>query len=189
GINQVIEKRSIEFTGQVMTVCGSLSSVTQNQVKFAVEQPGIKAMELDTMQVFSENWNAYCQGFTKACLDGLKEGNDIVLYVPSNDQIRAQVKQVGKDLNLTDNQIGEWISGAIGKIVAEITEVNKQLTGLVLIGEDTAKDTSSQKGGRGFSLMKQLEEGITLGTLIGSDREFNIVTKEGSFGKVYTIYE
>src|SRR5690625_2529074 len=188
GINQVIEKRPIEFTGQVMTICGSLSSVTQNQVKFAVEQPGIKAMELDTMQIFSEHWNAYCQGFIKVCLNGLREGNDIVLYVPSNDQIRAQVKQVGKELHLTDNQIGEWISGAIGKIVAEITEVNKQLSGLVLIGGDTAKDTSSQLGGIGFSLMKQLEEGIPLGTLIGSDREFNIVTKAGSFGKENSIY-
>src|SRR5699024_3752579 len=124
----------------------------------------------------------------KVCLNGLREGNDIVLYVPSNDQIRAQVKQVGKELHLTDNQIGEWISGAIGKIVAEITEVNKQLSGLVLIGGDTAKDTSSQLGGIGFSLMKQLEEGIPLGTLIGSDREFNIVTKAGSFGKENSIY-
>src|SRR5699024_12557165 len=93
--NQVIEKRRIEFSGQVMTICGSLSSVTQNQVKFAVEQPGIKAMELDTMQIFSEHWNAYCKGFIKVCLNGLREGNDIVIYVLSSDQIRSQVTQFG----------------------------------------------------------------------------------------------
>jgi len=188
GISQIIGNRPIEFTGQVMTVCGSLSGVTQNQVKFAIEQPGVKAMVLDTMRIFSKNWNAYCREFIKECLNGLKENNDIVLYVPSNDQIRVQVKQVGKKLNLTDNEIGEWISGAIGKIVAEITEVNKQLTGLVLIGGDTAKDTSSHLGGIGFSLIKQVEDGIPLGTLIGSDREFNIVTKAGSFGKENSVY-
>jgi uncharacterized protein YgbK (DUF1537 family) len=187
-INQIIEKRISSYISQVMTVCGSLSSVTQKQVKFAIEQPGVKAMELDTTQIFSNHWGAHCQAFIKECLIGLDEGNDIVLYVPSNDQIRDQVKQIGQALGLTDNQIGERISGAIGKIVASITEINKFLTGLVLIGGDTAKDTSSQLGGVGISLIKQVEAGIPLGTLIGTDREFTIVTKAGSFGKENSIY-
>ena len=188
GISQTIDQRPISFTNQVITVCGSLSSVTQNQVQFAIEQTGVKAMELDTMLIFSNNWEAHCQAFTKECLNGLNEGNDIVLYVPSNDQIRAQVKQIGKELSLTDNQIGERISGGIGEIVASIAEINKHLTGLVLTGGDTAKDTSSHLGGIGFSLIKQVEDGIPLGTLIGSDREFTIVTKAGSFGKENSIY-
>src|SRR5699024_5679286 len=96
GISQIIDNRITECTGQVMTVCGSLSSVTRNQMKFAAEQQGVKAVELDTMQIFSENWKDCRQVFIKECLRGLNEGDDIILYVPSNDQIRAQVKRVGR---------------------------------------------------------------------------------------------
>ncbi|MBP1948297.1 four-carbon acid sugar kinase family protein [Virgibacillus litoralis] len=188
GISEKTDKRSFAKSSRVMTVCGSLSQVTQNQVRYAVDQPGVTAIELDPVQIFGDDWEKLRQNTIKDLLVGLEIGNDIVLYVPSNQEVRDQVMETGKKLNLTGYQIGERISGAIGGIVAAITEKNKDLTGLVLTGGDTAKDTSRHLGGIGFRLIKQVEAGIPLGTLIGTDLEYTIVTKAGAFGKEASIY-
>lgn len=187
-ISQKVDKRCFHHSTQVMTVCGSLSQVTQNQVEYVVEQPEVTVVELNTLQIFADDWGTLRQDFIEEALDGLEKGNDIILYVPSNQEIREQVKQVGTELNLTGNQIGERISGAIGEIVAKVTDSNKDLAGLVLTGGDTAKDISRHLGGIGFRLIKQVEAGIPLGTLIGTDREYTVVTKAGAFGKRDSIY-
>ncbi|SDQ17948.1 four-carbon acid sugar kinase family protein [Virgibacillus salinus] len=188
GISEKTDKRSFAKSNRVMTVCGSLSQVTQNQVRYAVDQAGVTAVELDPVQIFGNDWEKLRQNTIKDLLKGLAIGNDIVLYVPSNQKVRDQVMETGKKLNLTGYQIGERISGAIGEIVAAITEKNKDLTGLVLTGGDTAKDTSRHLGGIGFRLIKQVEAGIPLGTLIGTDLEYTVVTKAGAFGKEASIY-
>lgn len=188
GISQKTDERSFSISKCTMTVCGSLSHVTQNQVKYVMRQPKVTAVELDTLQIFADDWKTRSQGYIRDILEGLEKGNDIVLYVPSNQEVRENAKQAGGKLNLTGNQIGERISGAIGEIVATVVETNKDLAGLVLTGGDTAKDTSRHLGGIGFRLIKQVEAGIPLGTLIGADREYIVVTKAGAFGKEESIY-
>lgn len=188
GISKKTDKRSFTKSSRVMTVCGSLSQVTQSQVQYAMRQPNVTAVELDPLKIFGDDWETFRQRYTKKILEGLTKGNDIVLFVPSNQEVREYVKQAGSNLNLTGNQIGERISGAIGKMVAAVTEINKDLMGLVLTGGDTAKDTARQLGGIGFRLIKQIEAGIPLGTLIGADKEFTVVTKAGAFGKEDSIY-
>ncbi|MBM7570144.1 four-carbon acid sugar kinase family protein [Aquibacillus albus] len=188
GMEQKIEERSYTNSAKVMTVCGSLSQVTQSQVKFAAEQQDVTAVQLDPTQMFTENWETIKAQSIEGCVDGLEAGNDIVIYVPSNDQVRKQVKQLGTDLRLSSYEIGERISRCIGEIVAGVTEKNDVVTGLVLTGGDTAKDTARQLGGIGFRLIKQIEAGIPLGTLIGTVKEFKVVTKAGAFGKQESIY-
>ncbi|GGJ99119.1 membrane protein [Lentibacillus kapialis] len=188
GISEKVDKRTFLKSNHVMAVCGSLSRVTQNQVRFAVKQSDITAVELNPMRIFSGDWEKHRQNNIVALLEGLENGNDLVLYVPSNKEVREQVTEVGESLNLTGYQIGERISGAIGEVVAAVAETNKDLTGLVLTGGDTAKDTSSHLGGIGFRLIKQVEAGIPLGTLIGTNLDYTIVTKAGAFGKEASIY-
>lgn len=183
------KKQTIAHASRVMTVCGSLSSITQNQVAFATEQLGVDGHQLDTLQIFSDDWETYCRSFIEACLYSLKEDNDVVLYVPSHDQIRIDVKQLGEKLQLSNNQISERISKAISRIVMAITEHDRRVTGLVLTGGDTAKTIAKQLGGIGFSLIKEFESGMPLGALLSSDKEFTIVTKAGSFGKENSIYQ
>lgn len=188
GIGQKKDERSFAKSKRVMTVCGSLSEVTQSQVRFAAKQPHVTAVKLDPLQIFENDWEKQKQNTIDDLLEGLENGKDIVLYVPSNQEVREQVMETGKNLNFTRYQIGERISGAIGAIVVAIAEANQNLTGLVLTGGDTAKDTSRQFGGVGFRLIRQVEAGIPLGTLIGTDLEYTVVTKAGAFGNEASIY-
>ncbi|MGN8646195.1 four-carbon acid sugar kinase family protein [Gracilibacillus sp. HCP3S3_G5_1] len=189
GIGQQVEARSHTISEHVMTVCGSLSQVTQRQVRFAAEQADVTAIELDPVQMFTDKWETLREGYITDCVKGIQSGNDIVVYVPSNDQVRDHVKQIGIEWNLSGYQIGEQISQAIGEIVVEVTAKSKHLSALVLTGGDTAKDVARQLGGIGFRLIKQLEAGIPLGTLLGTEKEFKVVTKAGAFGNQQSIYQ
>lgn len=173
----------------VMTVCGSLSQVTQEQVRFAAGKENITAVELDPVKFLSDEAEEYKTLTVQRCLDGFAEGNDAVLYVPSNTELREQVQRVGNDLNLTSYEIGAVISKAIGEIVKATAEGNPDLNGFVLTGGDTAKDTSFHLGGIGFELVEELETGIPMGRLIGTEREYMVVTKAGAFGREDSIYQ
>ncbi len=188
GIAQEIKTPNFTNSKRVMTVCGSLSQMTQDQVKFASGQQGIRAVEIDTLEMFTEQWELLSKRYIAQCIAGLEEGKDIVLYVPSTVEIRNQVKKIGTKLNLSGYQIGERISQDIGLIVNEVAKINQEITGFVLTGGDTAKDVCRQLGGIGFRLIKQIEPGIPLGTLIGSCVEYKVITKAGAFGTQNSIY-
>lgn len=188
---ELTEKNNIRpfpRTKQTITVCGSLSGVTQKQVQFAIRQSGVIGFELDTLQILSRNWEEYKQAALSNCIKAIHAGRDIVLYLPSNEKIRTQVKKLGSEIGLSSNQIGERISDSIGEIVSFLVKYSDNLSGLVLTGGDTAKDTVKHIGGVGIRLVKQIETGIPLGTLIGPEKDFTIVTKAGAFGKENSIY-
>ena len=173
---------------RVMTVCGSLSQVTQGQVQYAANQLQIEAVEIDPTIFFSDEWNQARQTYIERCLEGLAIEKDVVLYVPSNEKARTEVKEIGAKLDLTKNGIGERISNGIGEIVEQVALRNRNLTGFVLTGGDTAKDTSRHLGGRGFQLIQEVETGIPLGTLIGPEKDYLVITKAGAFGTETSIH-
>lgn len=137
---------------------------------------------------FSDEWNQARQTYIERCLEGLAIEKDVVLYVPSNEKARTEVKEIGAKLDLTKNGIGERISNGIGEIVEQVALRNRNLTGFVLTGGDTAKDTSRHLGGLGFQLIQEVETGIPLGTLIGPEKDYLVITKAGAFGTETSIH-
>ncbi|MEW9677437.1 four-carbon acid sugar kinase family protein [Lentibacillus sp. L22] len=188
GIAQEKQTEHVDCAEYVMTVCGSLSSITQKQVAYAKAQSKVSGVEIDSIRIFSKDWNSISRQYVNSCLEALEHGNDIVLHVPSDERTRNEVQKKGKALGLTDNQIGEHVSKALAEIILQVTKENDQLTGFMLTGGDTAKDTTRHLGGIGFNLMKQIETGIPLGTLIGTSKTFTVVTKAGAFGGKDSIY-
>jgi len=187
GIMQNFNHHSFTPVRQLIAVSGSLSQITQQQVEYVKKRAAVTAIELNTLDFFTNDWEKSRQNYIDRSFDGLKQGNDLILYLPSNQMIRDKVKQMGIHLNLTSNQISERISHSIGEIVAKVMSLSDDLIGLVLIGGDTAKVTCHHLGGIGFRLIKQIENGVPLGTLIGTDKEITVVTKAGAFGNVKSI--
>lgn len=183
------DNEAFQHTEQVMTVCGSLSAITQKQVAFATSKADVHHVEVDTKQIFTDQWEIHSKKYTESCLSAFAEGNDVVLSVPSDEKVRQEVALAGQSLGLSNNEIGECVSRALGKMVAEICRQNERLSGLMLVGGDTAKDTIRCLGGVGFHLIKQVEAGIPLAKLIGTQKEFIVVTKAGAFGTEHSIYQ
>lgn len=189
GISAQKEENTLPDANLVLTVCGSLSEVTQHQVKYAIQQSHVVDVEVDTNRMFSEEWRIWKQEYINDCLQGLENDYDVVVYVPSTTEVRKTVMEKGRARGMTNNQIGELISYEIGDIVSEVTKASSKLKGLVLTGGDTAKDTSRKLGAVGFRLVKQIEPGIPLATLLGAEVEYKVVTKAGAFGKEDSIYK
>ncbi|MGP4076307.1 four-carbon acid sugar kinase family protein [Halobacillus sp. K22] len=175
--------------GAVMTVCGSLSQTTQEQVRYAAEQPGVKPIIIDTEKIFMEDWEREAEAYYQSIDVSFSENKDVVLYVPSTEEMREKVKQRAYELGLSPFEIGKRISEALGLLTKKVVANFSELNSLVLTGGDTAKDVAKSLGAKGFSLNYQLEAGIPVGHLIGSERSIQVVTKAGAFGTESSIYQ
>ncbi|PPA69366.1 four-carbon acid sugar kinase family protein [Jeotgalibacillus proteolyticus] len=182
------EVRHIQPADQVVTVCGSLSGVTQEQVRYAADQEDVVGVEINTLSIFSSEWRETRVLYIKQCEEAIKSKLHLAIFVPSNSDIRETVKKRGQELGLTSYEIGERISTALGEIVKELALRFPHLQSFVLTGGDTAKETAKLLGGNGIRLIKQIEAGIPAGELIGPDKAMTIVTKAGAFGDKQSIY-
>ncbi|MDG5472486.1 four-carbon acid sugar kinase family protein [Jeotgalibacillus sp. ET6] len=181
-------ERELTPADQVVAVCGSLSGVTQEQVRYAAEQEDVIGVEVNTLDIFSDQWDATRVLYMKQCEEIIKSKLHLALYVPSHTEIREKIKERGQQLGLSSYEIGETISTALGEIVRDLAARSPQLKSFVLTGGDTAKETAKLLGGSGIRLIKQIEAGIPAGELIGPKRTMTIVTKAGAFGDKQSIY-
>lgn len=173
---------------QVLTICGSLSKVTQKQIKYAIAREGIESIEIDTVKVFDENWDEYSRQVVKKSIDSLNDALDLVIYLPSNEKVRDEVIQKGAEKGLNENQISSIISEKVSSIAYQIVKESQNVNGLFLTGGDTAENFAVKLGGVGIQLIKQIETGIPLGTLIGPSNKYLVITKAGAFGHTESIY-
>src|SRR5699024_98015 len=188
GISNLDSQRRNIQANQVLTICGSLSGVTQKQIKYAIAQDNIESVEIDTVQIFDGNWSEYSKRIVEAGRRILSDYSDLVIYLPSNEDIRKEAKRKGVEQGFKENQISNIISEEVSSLAYQIIKENQGVNGLVLTGGDTAKDTAVKLGGIGIQLIKQIETGIPLGTLIGPSEEYFVVTKAGAFGRTGSIY-
>ncbi|GGC85165.1 membrane protein [Thalassobacillus devorans] len=178
----------IPVSPKVLAVCGSLSRTTQEQVNYALNQPGIASVKVDTERILTEAWEDEKKAMITACREAFAENQDVVLYLPSTPQIKEAVKRKAREQHLTAMEVAERISQALGDMTRELVEQVGDLRALVLTGGDTAKDVSKQLGAKGFRLTRQIEPGIPQGSLMGTDRLMEVVTKAGAFGSEKSIY-
>ncbi|MFD1064781.1 four-carbon acid sugar kinase family protein [Oceanobacillus locisalsi] len=183
------KKQPTYYSGSsaAMTVCGSLSEKTQAQIQYALQQKEIEGIELNPLQMFEGQWEMEKSDYIKTCIEIVNHQKDVVLYVPSNEDIRKKVKDLAKEKGFANNEIGEIISDKMAELVVDVKEQLPKLDRFVLTGGDTAKSITQSLGAIGMHLIKQLEPGIPLVSLIGKDNSL-VVTKAGAFGKEDSIY-
>src|SRR5699024_1011764 len=147
GISNLDSQRRNIQANQVLTICGSLSSVTQKQIKYAIAQDNIESVEIDTVQIFDGNWSEYSKRIVEAGRRILSDYSDLVIYLPSNEDIRKEAKRKGLEQGFKENQISNIISEEVSSLAYQIIKENQGVNGLVLTGGDTAKDTAVKLGG------------------------------------------
>ncbi|GGP10338.1 membrane protein [Oceanobacillus neutriphilus] len=187
GIEKKKQHISYKHSSVAMTVCGSLSEKTQAQIRYAIQQKNVAGIELNPLQMFQADWKTQKKEYKNTCIKMITQNKDVVLYVPSNENIRTQVKELGKKKGLSNNEIGETISDRIAELVVGVKNQLPNLNRFVLTGGDTAKSITKSLGAVGMHLIKQLEPGIPLVSLVGKDGSL-VVTKAGAFGKEDSIY-
>ncbi|MBM7554481.1 uncharacterized protein YgbK (DUF1537 family) [Thalassobacillus pellis] len=70
----------LPISAKILTVCGSLSPTTQDQVKYTLKQPGISSVKIETERILTETWEDEKKLIVTACVDAFEQHQDVVLY-------------------------------------------------------------------------------------------------------------
>ncbi|MBO1005079.1 four-carbon acid sugar kinase family protein [Pseudogracilibacillus auburnensis] len=165
-----IAKQSI---GKTLTISGSLSSVTRDQLNEAEHLPNTYTLKVDVRELLMQSID---MEFILSELRGHSEVDHFLIYIDSSSRNHAG------ESSLPSWQISKKIVQGLGEIALAICEEFVSVNGLVLTGGDTAKAVCSELGVREMELITEVAPGLPFGRLIGYKREVWAVTKAGGFG-------
>lgn len=177
--------QEVQSVERVLVVSASMSQVTHKQIAQLLAQDDVQSVELDPVSVFAaeDGWQQEKRQLVDQLVQIYKRGNKAVLYVVSNPENRLSMQHVGDRLNLHCAEVSKRISQALGEVASEIVANPPFVTGLVLTGEDTAKDVCREIGATSLQFVHEIEPGIQLGKLEVKDRELLAIIKEGAAGR------
>ncbi|UCD72616.1 MAG: four-carbon acid sugar kinase family protein [Candidatus Bathyarchaeota archaeon] len=186
GFAEELAKRTgIETEMPTLTVAGSLSQVTADQVETLRSQLKTRIIELDIIRSLKagENLEQEIDEIIDNATEILSEGYDLVIR-PQDPKTVRRVLQGGT------SSLGEDIASSaskiillLGRITNEILE-RSEVSGLVLTGGDTARGVCRVINAEVVKIDNEVSPGIPSGVIIGGEQEgLRIVTKAGSFGE------
>jgi len=167
---------------QTMLVAGSASDVTREQIVSLECLPGIVCEKMNVYEIVSGATEAEKEldRCRRRLAGALADGHDIGVYVSSSRAeitgIMARGHQQGFDTEATSSRI----TAALARLAGEMVRAGT-VTGLILTGGDTARAVCNELGGKGITLLDEVEPGIGIGRLIG-ETELLLVIKAGAFG-------
>jgi uncharacterized protein YgbK (DUF1537 family) len=160
-----------------LVIAGSLSQVTSEQVRYAVEK-GAHLVSLPDR--FWSDWGKgteLAQEIAKEASAALGEGKGVIIWTQSGG-----TQSLSLDAAKTD-QINRFLSELTQAIMAKT-----ELRGLILTGGETASAILSAFGAHGLRLEAQVLPAIPFGRIVGGSQEgLGVVTKAGGFGKPEAI--
>lgn len=172
----------------VITVCGSVSDISQEQVAYAKNQPDVAAIKVDTPAIFTEEWQRIKENYLEQITLAFQNGEKVILYASADELVMEAIQQIKESKELSNSYIAQAISEALGEIILELSHIFKDKLGYILTGGDTAKSISLKLGATGVKVIQEVEAGIPTGNLISKEEQV-IVTKAGGFGQKESIYK
>ncbi|WP_261133547.1 four-carbon acid sugar kinase family protein [Bacillus sp. Marseille-Q3570] len=167
-------------SNQVLTVSGSLSERTKQQLLELDEIDDIQMIEIDPLMILEETFDP------NSLLDRKEEKKDLVIYVDNNEFNRKAALEYAERNALSKEEIGSKISKGLGQIAKHILRFTS-IDGLILTGGDTAKDVCSAMNVMEMELLDEIEAGVPLGRINFNDQKLWTVTKAGGFGNKDTL--
>lgn len=169
-----------------LTVAGSVSQITRQQIKKALQDPSICLVKVDIRRIFSSSGEEITK-VAKQCLDLIRQGKDVILSSAFDEKSIDEAKIIAKENKKSLSEISDHIADTLSKIAFTILD-KEYLAGLFLTGGDTAVHVISNLAPEGFRINKELEPGIPEMTLLGGPfHSTKIVTKAGAFGNEDSI--
>lgn len=162
----------------VLTVVGSVSNVSREQVNYLVSK-GIYAINCNIVSLLE---NEDITHIIEKAIKLIKEGKDIVLgSALTIDDFNEAIK-VGALKGMKKEDVSIFAQNILGKITREIIDRVK-IAGLFVTGGDTAIEVIKNLNAGGVKIEREILPGIPLLTIKGGKHEgLKLVTKAGAFG-------
>lgn len=170
--------------GSVLVCAGSVSHVTQTQIRTLCQQMDITRLKLDVEAVLSDadRINAYGEQIQAA----MAAGHDVLLTAAEDDADVRRAVHAGRRYQLSGKEVSEKIANIMASIVSRLDFSG--MAGMVLTGGDTAVHICRALGVDRIEILQEVDPGVPLGYLCGTNVEpVFVVTKAGAFGRPDTF--
>jgi uncharacterized protein YgbK (DUF1537 family) len=171
---------------QVMVVSGSVSEITHKQLDMLRTVPGVIMVEMNPREIIADQATAEME-IERCCsqvVNGLNDGKDVALHIHSSRGEVAITKAKGREIGLDETQVSKRVAQALAGVTKQAIDEHDSC-GLVLTGGDTARTVCAKLGAKGIELLKEVEAGIPLGRLVGT--QLFVITKAGGFGSPISL--
>lgn len=169
-----------------LVVAGSVSAVTQKQIRTYIEEKFVPYIILDSVAAVLRPTEEIARVISLA--KKFLQEEDLVIYCSNDKKVVAQAIAAGKSININATEVGIGISMVLGQVVAELAK--EGLSGLFLTGGETAVSSCRALQATGIEILQEVVPGIPLGKIIGgSFHGLHVITKAGAFGNDHAIIE
>lgn len=174
--------------GPILLVAGSRNPITVDQINFIKNNLEFTELKIDIKQIFEDKIRILAD-YTDKCMKILKSNKDLVIYTDAIKNEKESINQelmqrYGLSFKELENKIKEFFGILTANIVKEI-----EVRNLILTGGDVAISVCKELGISKLNILDELLPGIPLARARVKNRDLNIVTKAGGFGKKDTLYK
>jgi len=179
---EVINTNKVRDRDPVLVVAGSVNSITHQQIQVLKEKNNVAEIVISPEEFFFEDRRKLeIDRIVKASKTLLDKG-DLVVTTNRDQEVIGKVKNLQRELGLSNFDVGNTIANSMGEIAGQLIE-SKKICGAVLTGGDIAGATCKVLQGEGIRVIGEVEPGIPYGKLFGGLYDgIPLVTKAGAFG-------
>jgi uncharacterized protein YgbK (DUF1537 family) len=159
----------------VLSVLGSIRTVTQQQIKVLERRLHAKLFSLDTEAALIKKSQA---PLIDQAVETIENGKDVILSSAPDLETVEKTNQIASSLKISSDQLEDHLVTALAEAARNIIE-STQLSGLILSGGATAMAVCKALSIHEISIIEELRPGIPL---IALDK-INAVTKAGGLGE------
>lgn len=167
--------------GGVLTVVGSLTKQSQSQITYMKER-GYPVYEFHTDCIYDEEeLNREMQTIVAKAVEAMSLRENVVIHTSNEKQQIKATKERGKQLRLTDEEIGKKISNSIF-CMTECIMKQGQYSKLVVAGGDTSAAITAGLKIHKMLILQEIETGVPSMKASTKFGNIDLVLKSGSFG-------
>lgn len=166
----------------VLVVAGSVNPIIDRQIEGLKKKNNVKEIVISPEEFFYEDRRKReIDRIVKAGQTLLEKG-DLVVTTNRERETINRIKDLQRELGLSNFDVGNTISQSMGIIAGRLIE-SKKICGAVLTGGEIAGATCKVLNGEGIRVIGEVEAGIPYGKLFGGLFDgMPLVTKAGAFG-------
>ncbi|MGG3467993.1 four-carbon acid sugar kinase family protein [Neobacillus pocheonensis] len=166
----------------VLVVAGSVNPIIDRQIEVLKEKNSVEEIVISPEEFFyKDRRKREIERIVRAG-QALLEKGDLVVTTNRKRETINRVKELQRQLGLSNFDVGNAISQSMGIIAGRLIE-SRKICGAVLTGGEIAGATCKELNGEGIRVIGEVEAGIPYGKLFGGLFDgMPLVTKAGAFG-------
>ena len=159
----------------VLSVIGSMRTVTQRQTRVLEKRLGAELISLDIRKALNRKPQAKV---VPRAIEALVNGRDVIITSAPDPETVKMTVETAASLELSSNELETRIMNALANTAKELI-AQTPLSGIILSGGATAMAVCAVLSVKDISITEELRPGIPLLSL----DDINAVTKAGGFGE------